>query len=431
MKKIWKFHISRRVNLAVLIALIMIILILLPDLAQAEPGIFFVSTTGSSSNCTQAAPCQLTTALQKAVDTEIIYLAAGTYHAAGDAVVSITRDITLYGGWDGSATGPIYRDPHLYPSILDGQDVRRVVVISNGSAPVLDGLVITNGYGDFSGAGVRSNVSHPTIKGCTIQDNDADGDGGGIFINGGSAQIIDNRIVNNSANWAGGLRIINNPQVTIKGNLVLGNEAINSGGGIEIECCGGSVVHVEGNTITSNSAGAAGGGVNVVSTNAMLVNNIIAENTATEGAGVYLEGTETYTVDVDLINNTLRGLSSNDHAIWLEGYSEASFTNNILSNFAIGIQDNDSASTVINADYNLFFNTSDPILGTNVIQLDPLLDIVYHLTGDSPAINAGLVVQNPDDIDGDPRPNGSFDLGADEYYPRLNFPFLVRLNSDF
>jgi hypothetical protein len=236
--------------------------------------------------------------------------------------------------------------------------------------------------------------------------------------------------VNNSANWAGGLRIINNPKVTIKGNLVRGNEANNSGGGIEIDCCGGSLVIVEGNTIIDNSAGTAGGGVRIASTNAMLVNNIIAENTATEGAGVNLSGADTYPVDVDLINNTLIGTSSNDHAVWLDGYSDALFTNNLLSNFAIGIQDNDPASNVINADYNLFFNTSDPILGTNEIQLDPLLDILYHLTGDSPAINAGVVVQNPDDIDGDPRPNGGFDLGADEYYPRLNLPFLVRLISD-
>jgi hypothetical protein len=51
----------------------------------------------------------------------------------------------------------------------------------------LDGLVITNGYGDSSGAGIRSNASHPTIQGCTIKDNQADGDGGAIFINGGSA----------------------------------------------------------------------------------------------------------------------------------------------------------------------------------------------------------------------------------------------------
>ena len=424
------FYISRWLHIAVLMALILIILIFPPELAQAEPGNLFVTTTGSGSSCTQAAPCQLATAMQKALDTEILYLAAGTYHATGDAVVSITKDITLYGGWEGSPAGPIYRNPHLYPTILDGQDARRVVVITDGSKPVLDGLVITNGYGDSSGAGIRSNASHPTIQGCTIKDNQADGDGGAIFINGGSAQILDNRIVNNSANWAGGLRIINNPKVTIKGNLVRGNEANNSGGGIEIDCCGGSLVIVEGNTIIDNSAGTAGGGVRIASTNAMLVNNIIAENTATEGAGVNLSGADTYPVDVDLINNTLIGTSSNDHAVWLDGYSDALFTNNLLSNFAIGIQDNDPASNVINADYNLFFNTSDPILGTNEIQLDPLLDILYHLTGDSPAINAGVVVQNPDDIDGDPRPNGGFDLGADEYYPRLNLPFLVRLISD-
>ena len=73
MNKLWKFTISRWVHLAAFMVLVMIILIVLPGLAQAEAGYLFATPTGSGSNCTQAAPCQLATAVNKALDTEIVY----------------------------------------------------------------------------------------------------------------------------------------------------------------------------------------------------------------------------------------------------------------------------------------------------------------------------------------------------------------------
>jgi hypothetical protein len=45
----------------------------------------------------------------------------------------------------------------------------------------------------------------------------------------------------------------------------------------------------------------------------------------------------------------------------------------------------------------------------------------YHLTADSPAVNAGAVTPPAgitEDFDGDPRPgDGRIDVGADEFYP--------------
>jgi len=425
-----KYKTSTCVLLGAVMLLMLAFSAMLPEIAHADPGDLFVTIAGSSLDCTQADPCDLATAILKVQDSDTIYLAAGTYNSTSAAVVSLAEDVSLYGGWDGSITAPIVRDPNLHPTILDGQNARRVVDISAGSAPVLDGLILTNGYGDYSGGGVRSVSSHPTIQNCILQNNHADGDGGAIFINSGSAQILDNQIINNSGNWAGGLRIINNAQVTVRGNFISGNTASNSVGGIDIDCCGGSVVNVEGNWITRNSGGAYGGGVAVVHTDAALVNNIIAENTASEGAGVYLAGMEGYTADVVMINNTLSGLSSSDHAIWLDQLASAYLTNNILSGFVTGIHDNDPINNMISADHNLFYNTSDPVLGKDAIQADPLLDTQYHLTNGSPAINAGIAVQNIIDIDGDPRPNGSYDLGADEYYPYTFLPFVINSAGD-
>ena len=396
-----------------------------PQAAYAISSDLFVSTAGSSLNCSQADPCDLATGLLNAQDGDQIYFTAGTYTSTGPAVLTLTNDISLYGGWDGSTAVPIVLNPHLYPTILDGEKARRVVDISAGAAPVLDGLTLTNGYGDFSGGGVRSQSSHPTIQNCIIQNNQADGDGGGIFINGGSTQILNNRIRDNSANWAGGLRLINNTQATVRGNYISGNSANISVGGIDIDCCGGSTVKVEENWITGNSANTYGGGVAVDYTNAVLFNNIIAGNTAGEGAGVYLEGSETYPAGIEMINNTLSGLSSSDHAVWAETYATATLTNNILSSFAVGILVNDPGSITLTADHNLLWNTSDPVLGTNAVQADPLLDAQHHLTAASPALNAGSVVPLSIDIDGDPRPNGAYDIGADEYFPKIFLPLVT------
>jgi hypothetical protein len=420
-----KFNAYRAFLLVTTVLLVLVLGSNLADVALADPGELFVTPGGSGLDCTQTNPCDLQTAILQALDGDVIYLAAGTYQGMETTVVTLNEDVSLFGGWDGTATSPVVRNTHLYPTILDGEQKHRVVDITLGASPVLDGLVITNGYGDFSGGGVYSENSHPTIQDCQIQDNHAEGDGGGIFINRGSAQIKDNQIINNSGTWAGGLRIINNAQVTLRGNFISGNTADISVGGVDIACCGEALVNIEENWIINNTAGTYGGGIAVTETNAVLINNIIAENTANEGAGIYLSGTETYPVEADLINNTLIGLSSSDQGIWVGGSTNATLTNNILKGFTTGILDDDPLSNTISADHNLFYNTNDPVLGIGAIRADPLLNANYHLVGNSPAIDAGIAVANPNDIDGDPRPNGGYDLGADEYYPFLFLPMVV------
>lgn len=420
-----EFNANRTFLLITAVLLVPVLGSNLTGIALAGPGELFVTPSGSGLDCTQSDPCDLQTAISQALDGDVIYLAAGTYQGTDTAVVNLDEDVSLFGGWDGTTTVPVIRNANLYPTILDGEQVRRVVDITASAAPVLDGLVITNGRGVSSGGGVYSENSHPTIQDCLIQDNHAEGDGGGIFINRGSAQILDNQIINNSGTWAGGLRIINDAQVTLRGNFISGNSADISVGGVDIDCCGGAVVNVEENWIVNNTAGTYGGGVAVVASNAVLINNIITENTANEGAGIYLSGAEAYPVDTDLINNTLAGLSTSDQGIWLGGHTDATLTNNILKGFTTGILDDDPLSNTIGADHNLLYNTNDPILGTNPIQADPLLNANYHLVGNSPAIDTGIAVLNPIDIDSDPRPNGSYDLGADEYYPYLFLPMMA------
>src|SRR5438132_1643839 len=107
----------------------------------------FVKTNGTGNVCSFATPCSLQTALSRSETDQTIYVATGVYTNTGPAVVSLTKGITLLGGWDGSAAIPPVRDSQLYPTILDGERVRRVVSISGDITPTLDGFTILNGNG--------------------------------------------------------------------------------------------------------------------------------------------------------------------------------------------------------------------------------------------------------------------------------------------
>ena len=409
-------------------ALLALMLLLLlhgtPQAAHGDSGALFVRPDGSGTLCTQAQPCALETALGQVTHGDTLYLAGGVYTGGGEAVVATDKNVVLYGGWDGTTSTPPVRNATLYPTTLDGENARRGVYISGGT-PTLDGLIITRGQSSYSGGGIAAERAHATIRNCQIVDNSAPGDGGGIFVNGGSAQILYSRIISNTANWAAGLRIINNADAVLIGNEIRANVAQNSGGGVYVDCCGGTTPLIAQNRIVGNDGGSAGGGVRVESTNARLVNNLIAGNQATSGAGVWLGGAASYPVDASLTHNTLVAHSSGGEAVWVGAYVTATFVNDLLTGHTVGITNTMPANSTLGADHNLFWNADDPIVGTNAVLADPLLDETYHLTAGSPARDAGAAVDVSADLDGDLRPLGGYDIGADEFALRCFLPLLV------
>jgi hypothetical protein len=224
---------------------------------------WFASTAGDGSVCTQSTPCSLQSALTKAIDGEAIFVAAGTYTGAGGAVITLTKNIALYGGWNGVGSGLPVRDSDLYPTRLDGQGMRRVVQISGDITPTLDGFIITHG----NATGMLDNC--PAYAG---------GCGGGIFVTGAHPLIVNNVITNNIAaipttdsdlGYGGGLYLQDAAQTIISGNLIISNAASmaykGSGGGLYL---GGSSsgLQVQFNQVLSNSGTTAdatgqGGGI--------------------------------------------------------------------------------------------------------------------------------------------------------------------------
>jgi hypothetical protein len=185
-----------------------------------------------------------------------------------------------------------------------------------------------------------------------------------------------------------------------------------SGGGLEIAW---SDVEITSNWFISNTNG-TGGGMYIRSTTPVTItNNLIANNiVSVRAGGIFLVENSPGTTPALLVNNTFVGNAYDAIATW--GDVILTMTNNLLSSNPIGINAIPAVSLTLSADTNLFWNTSDPLTGTNAIIADPLLMDDYHLEYTSPAIDSGLLVPwLPEDLVGNPRSSGNgYDIGAYE-----------------
>jgi hypothetical protein len=271
--------------------------------------------------------------------------------------------------------------------------------------------------------------------------------------------------------------------MTMTNNLLRGNTAsipaTGQGGGACLDACDGAKVagnRLEGNVgcASTSSAGAGRGGgfstyasrrvaisanrvlSNTASLNAWgygggfyfsrnssftMTNNIVAANHASfVGGAVAFETGATQPVTGTLVHNTVvgndRGAGDGRIGIHLnKGWVTLAMTNNIISRHTYGVYA--VAGSTVTLRSTLFYaNTSGDTGGpgriTNTAALtgqDPLLNVNYHLSSGSPAIDAGVNAGVTTDIDGDPRPTGAgYDIGADEAQPsrRLYLPVLLR-----
>ncbi|MBC7225314.1 MAG: right-handed parallel beta-helix repeat-containing protein, partial [Anaerolineae bacterium] len=363
-----------------------------PGAAQAAGGTLFV-TPGGSGDCSQSHPCDLPTALNLAGDGDVVYLAQGTYTGIGAAVITLTKHITLYGGWDGAPRGAPHRSPATHPTILDGEDARRGIYVAPGLAPVLDGLVITRGsaagLGGFASDGqeydagggvyVAANAAS-RMRECVISHSTAD-TGGGLFLQSSNAEVEECTIEGNTAQWGGGVRAVSGApafrrcrilantamygggmylmwtlgavvedtvfagnaaqrgggaylsgaSATLQGNFFRGNWA-NQGGGLGIQSGGSSVVVVR-NWILGNTVGMEGGGVYIAYNEARVDNNVIADNQGSwRGPGVYVKE-----ASPTLRHNTVARNAGGDGAgVHVEDASPT-LRNTILVGHAVGI----------------------------------------------------------------------------------------------
>ncbi len=304
--------------------------------------------------------------------------------------------------------------------------------------------------------------------------------GGGIYVEGGSPALTALAVASNTATLDGGGFYLAGGQPVIAGAIVMENSAGERGGGLFLD---GSFARIAAASVYSNGAAEGGGfyldgplaswpiNVPIIANNyvrhnrgggfyfnqaiAGVVNNIVADNTpgsSAHGLGAYFYAASPY-----LIHNTF---ADNDgSALYLAHKpgqlwpplppvpSLPQLTNNIIVSHTVGVDvqstglpyplenratlkgtlwwgngaDTAGAGQVANSDS----VSGDPRF--TCVAADTTCLLPYHLSEDSPAIDAGvsLDIALPDDdafladIDGQLRPSGDgYDSGADEVVTR-------------
>lgn len=200
-----------------------------------------------------------------------IWVADGSYtpSATGDrdATFQLVNGVSIYGGFagydaqTGGETSLSQRDLAANDSVLSGDllgndgtvdwenydENSYHVVTANGvdATAVLDGLVISGGYGnggdiyDQRGAAMMCDHGAPTVRYCRFENNYVISDGGAVYVIGGvsSFQMIHCVFRGNYAGYGGAMNIYGNsslgyPFPTLVGCLFNGNTAKYRGGAL-------------------------------------------------------------------------------------------------------------------------------------------------------------------------------------------------------
>ena len=246
-----------------------------PVSIQADDnGIIYVSENGTGdgsswSNATNK--LQFASALSSGGGTKV-WVKSGIYFGDTtdmEGAFSISPNNRIYGGFEGTE-GPDFdlslRDFDKFPTILDGQGARRVLLqdqaFTSATMPVWDGFTIQNGA-IGSGAGVYLN-NYVTLNNCVIKNNTASMYGGGVYINstGGTAHVTLN-------------------------NCIIADNSASMGGGV-CDRVGADYTNCR---INNNIASTKGGGIYLYNnTDPVFKNCIINNNTAKNAGGMYARG---------------------------------------------------------------------------------------------------------------------------------------------
>lgn len=229
-----------------------------------------------------------------------IWVASGTY-AERIQIPSYVYGIQLYGGFAGTETDRLQRNPTVNVTTIDGQYGGSVVTYLSGAynVNVLDGFTITRGSGT-----VITNT----------QTGKKDTFGGGILCMSWSSPVIRNNIVSYSVlsfiagggfTYGGGIAVLGGNPV-IDGNQLLRDGADYGGG---IFCADGTIPSITNNTLQGNSAAPNGAGI-YAHLGAYIVRNIIVGNI--NGSGIYLDGTTPQNVSADGTHIDYNAISGNE-----------------------------------------------------------------------------------------------------------------------
>jgi predicted outer membrane repeat protein len=410
--------------LRIIVGLMMLLGTLIPlpqDTVYAVGGVIYVKANATGANNGSSwtnAYTSLQAALAAAGNGDQIWVASGTYYPTSGSnrsdTFSLKNGVAIYGGFAGTETLVMQRDPQVNVTILSGdigasnqtKDNSYHVVVASGtnSSAVLDGFTIMRGNADLLGGtqqfggGMYSLGGSPTLSQLVFRENKANY-GAGFYNDAGSPTLTNITFTGNSASRGAGMYNINISNPILTNVTFSGNIATNRGGGMSNAGSNPVLTNV---TFSGNSARLGGGMQNVFGSNPTLINVTFSSNTATTSGG----------------------------AIYNTESSNPTIINSILYGNPGGEIFNENNSTPV-VTYSI---VQGGYLGTGNLNADPQLHALTNNGGPtqtralgvgSPAIDAGNNASCPvTDQRGVARPQGSHcDIGAyeDEFGSMIHY----------
>ncbi len=326
-------------------------------------------------------------------------------------------------------------------TIIRGDQTRDVVHFAEGagSGSVLQGFTIENGYwdgpahGELGGGGITIKNASPVVRNCIIKENISKGfytySGGGIHIENSDSVIVGCKVLNNTVirSQGGGIAIIGGAP-TIGKCQIIGNRTsdyLMEGGGVIVANNSNAVIV---DSLVSQNAGPTffGAGLSVQNHSFVSISRTIFSGNFAVPPASYSDGCALRLSNAKMDHCLI--IDNNDIGISLQMASHLDMVNcTVADNVFAGILLLDSTLSVKDS---ISWNRvlTDPeqaatitytdvyggYIGEGNINADPLFvgNGDYHLTEDSPCIDAGDP-NSPQDPDGT-----RADMGA-YYFPHF------------
>lgn len=178
----------------------------------------------------------------------------------------------------------------------NSQDGGAIFIMS--ASPVLVANCLLSDNNSYYEGGAIFCTGGSTIRNNAIYNNSStEGSGGGISCSSTSV-ILNNYIHHNTAKMGGGIDCLNDGPL-VADNIIIHNTARNAGGGISFGQ-NKEATFIYNNVISNNSA-PQGGGVYLYSSKARIINNVISNNSAVNDGG----GIKCFDSNVFIVNNTI------------------------------------------------------------------------------------------------------------------------------